>query len=273
MHGLAYAKVNLTLEITGKRPDGYHELISVMQTISLADDLSFEPAPVLSLECDVPELANEDNLVLKAARLLGQTGRFVLRKRMPFAAGLGGGSSDAALALRLVDEACHLHLPPERIVEAGAKLGSDVPFFLYGGTALVGGRGERVMPLPDLQARWLVLLNPGVPLSTAAVYGALDPAEYVASPRSQYWTGQDVPPLVNTLEAAALRLEPRIAAARARLVEAGLPAVLLSGSGPTMFGLAADHAEAERVAKATGGIAARFVGRTDALALDYSASA
>src|SRR5581483_1826770 len=110
MHGLAYAKVNLTLEVTGKRPDGYHELISVMQTISLADELSFEPGPSLSLECDVPELANDDNLVVKAARLLRQTGKFVLRKRIPFAAGLGGGSSDAALALRLMDEACHLHM-------------------------------------------------------------------------------------------------------------------------------------------------------------------
>lgn len=267
MRGLAFAKVNLTLEITGKRPDGFHELMSIMQTVSLADDLSFEPGRELSLECDVPELGGDDNLVLQAARLLGQTGRFVLAKRIPAAAGLGGGSSDAAVALRLVDAECHLHLPMEDLVAEAGKLGSDVPFFLYGGTALVGGRGERVMPLPDLPERWLVLLNPGVPLSTAAVYGELRPAEYAAEPRARYWTGQDVPPLVNTLEAPALRLEPRIEDCFARLRSAGLEQVLLSGSGPTVFGLAAGQKEAERAAAATGGIAARFAGRNEVLAL------
>src|ERR1051326_6495471 len=115
MHGLAYAKINLALEITGKRADGYHELMSVMQTISLADELTFEPAAELSLDCDAGELGGEDNLVLKAARLLGQQGRFTLHKHIPVAAGLGGGSSDGAVALRLIDAACHLHLPMEQI--------------------------------------------------------------------------------------------------------------------------------------------------------------
>ncbi|MFI5268953.1 MAG: 4-(cytidine 5'-diphospho)-2-C-methyl-D-erythritol kinase, partial [Chloroflexota bacterium] len=180
MHGLACAKINLTLEVTGKRPDGYHELISLMQTVSLADELSLEPAEDLSLDCDVPELAGDNNLVLRAARLLGRGGRFVLRKRIPAAGGLGGGSSDAAVALRLLDAAYHLRLSPEHLMEAATHLGSDVPFFLHAGTVLVKGRGELVQPLPDLRERWLVLLNPGVPLSTARVFQDLRPDEYAA---------------------------------------------------------------------------------------------
>jgi len=164
VRGLAYAKINLTLEVTGKRPDGYHELVSIMQTISVADELSLSRASDLTLDCDQPELAGEDNLVLRAARLLGAGGHFELRKRIPVAAGLGGGSSDAALALRLLDTVHHLHLTPEQLLDAAAKLGSDVPFFLHGGTALIEGRGERVRPLADLPQHWLVLVNPGKPL-------------------------------------------------------------------------------------------------------------
>jgi 4-diphosphocytidyl-2-C-methyl-D-erythritol kinase len=268
VRGHAYAKINLTLEVTGKRPDGYHELISIMQTISLADEISLEEADDLVLECDRQELATEDNLVLRAARLLGRGGHFTLLKRIPIAAGLGGGSSDGALALRLLDALHDIHLSPEKMVEAAVKLGSDVPFFLYGGTCVVGGRGERVVPMPDLPPRWLVLLHPGAPLSTASVFGELRPDEYVQMPKANHWGGQDVPPLANTLEAAAERLEPAIGECRQRLLAAGLSQVLLSGSGPTVFGLAADESQARRIAESTGGIAARFVGRTEALALE-----
>ncbi len=275
MRGLAYAKINLTLEVTGKRPDGYHELISLMQTVSLADELSLQPTEALTLECDVPELAGDDNLVLKAARLLGRGGRFVLRKHIPAAGGLGGGSSDAALALRLLDVTYELRLKPEQLLEAAAKLGSDVPFFLHAGTALVAGRGERVTPLPDLPPHWLVLLNPGLPLSTARVFQELRPEEYSPSPAAAgegrgegtWRSGNDVPSPVNTLEAPALRLEPAIGGCRARLRAAGASQVLLSGSGPTVFGLAAGESDARRIAEQTGGIAARFVAREQALAL------
>ena len=262
VHGLAYAKINLTLEVSGRRPDGYHELTSLMQTVSLADELALEPADDLTLSCDVPELACDDNLVLRAARTLGRGGRFTLRKHIPVAAGLGGGSSDAALALRLVDAAYGLRLPPEELLAAAASLGSDVPFFLHGGTALVQGRGERVQALPDLPTHWLALLNPGVPLSTAKVFAELRPDEYAAPGPPPL----GMPSLENTLEAPALRLEPAIAGCRRRLLEAGAEAVLLSGSGPTVFGLAFGEAEARRMAAQTGGIAARFVGRAEALA-------
>ena len=265
VQGLAYAKINLTLEVTGKRLDGFHELRSIMQTVSLADELTLEPDGEPSLECNVPELAGDGNLVLRAARLLGIGGRFVLRKRIPTAAGLAGGSSDAALALRLLDAVYRLGLPPERLLEAAAQLGSDVPYFLHGGTALVEGRGERVTPLPDLQECRLVLLNPGRPLSTAAVFRELLPREYAASRAGAAPAG--VPPLVNTLEAPALRLEPAIADCRRVLVEAGVAQVLLSGSGPTLFGLVDGREEAERVARQTGAVPARFVPRAEALAM------
>ncbi|HVA22760.1 MAG TPA: 4-(cytidine 5'-diphospho)-2-C-methyl-D-erythritol kinase [Chloroflexota bacterium] len=296
MRGLAYAKINLTLEVTGKRPDGYHELISIMQTVALADKLSLDPATELSLECDVPELAGDDNLVLRAARLLGRGGRFVLGKRIPVAGGLGGGSGDAALALRLLDAAYGLHLSPHQFLDAAAQLGSDVPFFIHGGTALVEGRGEQVTPLPDLPEHWLVLLNPGLPLSTARVYGELKPDEYTAASPSPAAAGEgrgegawrrgddrasrsgplppagersehDLPRLVNTLEAPALRLEPAIGECRERLLAAGSSQVLLSGSGPTVFGLAASEADAYRIAKQTDGIATCFARRKQAIQL------
>ncbi|MDE3074532.1 MAG: 4-(cytidine 5'-diphospho)-2-C-methyl-D-erythritol kinase [Chloroflexota bacterium] len=273
----AFAKVNLTLEITGRRPDGYHELVSIMQTIDLADELELLPEGQLSLECDRSELATSDNLVLRAARVLGQTGTFRLRKRIPAAAGLGGGSSDAAAALRLLDAVYRLGLSAQQLAGAAAEVGSDVTFFLTGGTALVEGRGERVTALLDLKARWVVLLNPGLPLSTAAVFGELAPAEYGTGGVSRGYvsylesvTPADLaaaPPLINNLEAAAERLAPAIVAARRRLREAGAEHILLSGSGPTLFGLAKDEDQARTLARKAGGLPARFVRREEALRL------
>ena len=270
MRGLAYAKINLTLAVTGRRADSYHELASVMQTVSLADTLSLLPAADLSLDCDRSDLGGDDNLVLRAGRLLGRGGQFTLRKRIPVAAGLGGGSSDGALALRLLDGVYGLGLSAGDLLAAAAELGSDVPFFLHGGTALVEGRGERVTPLPDRPRQWLVLLNPGVPLSTAAVFGELRVEEYATpSPAAggEGW-GEATTFLSNSLEAPARRLEPRIGECAARLGAAGLSRALLSGSGPTVFGLASGEGEARRVAGQTGGIAVRFVARDEALQLD-----
>lgn len=259
MRGRAYAKINLTLEVTGKRPDGYHELVSIMQTVSLFDELSLTPSDDLSLQCDVSELAGDDNLVLRAARVLGRGGHFELRKGIPIAGGMGGGSSDAALALRLLDAAYDLRLPAGELLAAAASLGSDVPFFLCGGTALVEGRGERVTPLSPLPLRWLVVLNPGVPLPTPAVFHELRPPEYATAPSREFRR------LVNTLEAPAERLEPAIGRCKQRLREAGAKEVLLSGSGPTVFALCSSEQEAEHVAAATRGRSARFVSRDEAI--------
>ncbi|MDP2675876.1 MAG: 4-(cytidine 5'-diphospho)-2-C-methyl-D-erythritol kinase, partial [Dehalococcoidia bacterium] len=159
------AKVNWTLEVLGRLPQAdYHEVCTVMQTIELCDALEFGPGEGVRLEVEGPHEASGDDLVLRAAALLGGGGgrgaRIRLTKRIPVAAGLGGGSSDAAATLRGLDELWGLGLGGEKLAEMAAGLGSDVPFFLAGGTALAEGRGERVTPLLDATQSWLVLLAP-----------------------------------------------------------------------------------------------------------------
>ena len=178
----AYAKLNLTLEVLGRRPDGYHEITSVLQTVSLADVLSFRPAPTLSLRCSDPTLVSEDNLALRAARLLGETtgctqgAEVTLEKHIPVASGLGGGSADAAAALWALDRLWDLRLPETQLSTLAARLGSDVPFFLQGGTALAQGRGERVTQLPPAPEAWFLVVRPPleIPTKTATLYGMLD---------------------------------------------------------------------------------------------------
>src|SRR5579872_277431 len=175
----AHAKVNLSLEILGCRGDGFHELISVMQTVTLADTLIFRTAREISLTCSDPVLEGRGNLVYRAATLLREHCRIAagcaihLEKRIPHAAGLGGGSSDAATTLLGLSTLWQLSLDCSALTDLAKELGSDVPFFLYGGTALVGGRGERVNRLSRDPELWYLLANPGVPVSTRAVFSAL----------------------------------------------------------------------------------------------------
>ena len=158
-----YAKINLTLEILGKRADGYHEVRTVMQTVGLADRLEVSAAADLSFTCSDPALATPDNLVYRAARLLqadyGARAGAALRleKRIPVAAGMGGGSSDAAATIVALNRLWNLQLSPTEQRRLAAALGSDVPFFLTGGTALATGRGERITPLPPLPQYWIAL--------------------------------------------------------------------------------------------------------------------
>jgi 4-diphosphocytidyl-2-C-methyl-D-erythritol kinase len=248
----AYAKVNLTLDVLGRRADGYHELASVMQTIALHDVLAFQeiPGEALQFACNIPELAGKENLVVRAAEgICARVGwrrglRIELYKQVPSPAGLGGGSSDAACVLRTLDCWWHLDLGHEELTELAAALGSDVPFFLAGGTALVEGRGERVTPLPDLPGWWVILVKPDLVVPTPYVFRRMDPslysdgratAEVVSHIRSQM-----NPPLSllrNALAAPAEALFPEIADWMALIRAAGAPSVHLSGSGPTLFAL------------------------------------
>jgi len=246
----AFAKVNLALEVLGRRPDGYHEIVSVMQTVDLHDTVAVAPAAALTFTCSDPALAGPDNLALRAAVALRQSaapGRGAaidLDKRVPVAAGLGGGSSDAAATLLALDRLWELHLSAPRLNELAATLGADVPFFLHGGTALVGGRGERIEPLPAAPERWLVLVRPpdSVPGKTALLYGRLTPADYgdgsatraaAEALRRGEFPADEV--LVNTFARVADGAFPGLAAARADLeAAAGRPAHL-SGAGPTLF--------------------------------------
>src|SRR5216683_776287 len=181
------AKVNLALEVLGRRPDGYHELSTVLQAVDLFDRLTVETAEAITLETSDPALPTDDgNLVIRAARLLRKTAgveagaRIVLDKRIPVAAGLGGGSSDAAATLWGLNHLWGLRWRRERLIALATGLGMDVPFFLGPGRALGTGRGEVLKALPTAGGYAMVLVNPGVPLSTQAVYGRV-PAGWRAS--------------------------------------------------------------------------------------------
>jgi 4-diphosphocytidyl-2-C-methyl-D-erythritol kinase len=242
----APAKVNLTLEVVGRRLDGYHDICSVVQAISLADTLTLEPASTLTLRCSRPDLEGPHNLVWRAAELLrheagsGEGAAILLDKRIPVAAGLGGGSSDSAAALLGLNELWNLRLPPERLSLLGAALGSDIPFFLGGSpAALAEGRGERLTPLPSLPETWLALLKPPVGLSAGAVYAAFPRERWSDGARTTNWlteAGQGrLPPPFNDLEEVALQVAPEAEQARRALLAAGAPASIMSGSGSAYF--------------------------------------
>jgi 4-diphosphocytidyl-2-C-methyl-D-erythritol kinase len=161
---MAPAKINLVLEVLGERDDGYHEIRSLVQTINLCDVLSFEPADEIAFECTEASLQTSDNLVVRAAELLREISgyqkgvKIKLEKRIPWGAGLGGGSSDAATTLSALNRLWELKLKASELIELATRLGSDVPFFIHGGTALIEGRGERVAPLAASMPGWFVLL-------------------------------------------------------------------------------------------------------------------
>lgn len=249
----AYAKINLTLDVLGRRADGYHELATVMQTVDLYDTLCLTPIPDRRVEVisTVPALDSNDNLAARAARLLIKysgvsTGVSIeLHKRIPIAAGLGGGSSDAVAVLLALRQWWHLPISMEEMHTLAASIGSDVPFFLDGGLALCEGRGELVTPLPPrcpAFMRWLLVLKPPIGLSTAAVFRQLTASDYTDGRYSRAFstavqTGEDprAEDLHNSLERGVLERYPEVAQAKADMVQAGAPLVQLSGSGPTLF--------------------------------------
>jgi len=259
----APAKINLALEVVRRRPDGYHDLVTVFQTVDLADELTFEPADALTLVCDDPELSTEDNLVLRAARRLApdRAARITLTKRIPVAAGLGGGSADAAAGLRGLRRLWGLHTTEGELLEHAAALGADVPFLLRGGTALAEGVGERIEALPALQEGWAVLHTPeaGPADKTARAFKALRPEHLtngsftrLLAKRIHAQVSLPLAEAPNTFEAVADDLFPCLAGARARFAAAGAPWCRLTGAGPTLFTLVADEARARAITEALG---------------------
>ena len=256
----AFAKVNRSLLVLGKRPDGFHELDTVFQAVSLADRLSFEESSALTLAVDDPSVpAGAENLVLRAARALAETAgvkaraAIALEKRIPAGGGLGGGSADAAVTLLGLSALWELELPLDRLEEVGAALGSDVPFFLFGGTARGLGRGERVEPLPDIPPRGVVLVMPPFPVSTPLVFGRLGAPEWDGSAPGGEEGGV---PDRNDLEPAAEALFPALRAVRESLAAAGAERARLSGSGSTVFGLFPDLGAASEAARGLSGLPA-----------------
>ncbi|HET7343867.1 MAG TPA: 4-(cytidine 5'-diphospho)-2-C-methyl-D-erythritol kinase [Methylomirabilota bacterium] len=257
----AAAKVNLALEVLGRRADGYHEIATVMQTVDLSDRLVLEEADGLELRTTAPDIpTDERNLAYRAAAALREAGgieagaRLTLDKRIPAAAGLGGGSSDAAAALLGLNRLWGLRWPAERLDELAVGLGMDVPFFLRGGAALATGRGERLAPLAGASLA-LVLVNPRFGVSTAEMYGRLTSAMYTDGARARAVAGalngrgmsRLASSLYNGMEAAARAAYPEIGQMQAALMAAGALAAMMSGSGPTVFGVARSREQARQI--------------------------
>lgn len=248
---LAPAKINLVLEVLGRRRDGYHEIRSLIQTINLCDELTFEPANKISLECNEPSLQGTDNLVMKAALLVKDvTGffegaRIKLEKHIPWGVGLGGGSSDAAVTLLALNQLWGLRLTMVKLVKLAVQLGSDVPFFLYQGIAVVSGRGEKVRPMINLAPLWFVILVPPLPRilqKTKRLYSSLAPeyftvGEFTRKAVKLYSRGKGLTPslLFNAFEGVAFDVFPGLWEYRERFIEAGATNVCLAGSGPALF--------------------------------------
>ncbi len=258
---LALAKLNLTLEVLAKRRDGFHEIRSVIQTINLCDSLSFQPGENIEFKSDSPGWTAEESLVSRAASLLQEAtacskgATIEVSKRIPLLSGLGGDSSDAAATLRGLNQLWGLGLSQGELVELAWQLGSDVGFFLYGGTALVEGRGEIVTPLPPLPHMWVVLAMPPIPRlpgKTKQLYDSLKASHYTDGQIThrlveQLRGGKEFTPslLFNTFENVAFTRFSEIGVFRSHMVEVGASDVHLAGSGPALFTLVKDKAKAE----------------------------
>ncbi len=259
----APAKINLSLDVLHKRPDGYHEVKMVMTTIDLADrieliPLSSDTIKIISHNRFVPD--DHRNLAYQAAKLLKET--FGIRegvaisitKTIPVAAGLAGGSSDAAATLRGLNKLWKLGLTLDQLAELGAKIGSDVSFCVYGGTAIATGRGEKIEHIPAPPPCWVILAKPTIGVSTAEVYRNLnlntithpDVDGMVQAIKSQNY--ERICSLVgNVLEDVTLRKYPEVANIKEQMKRFGADAVLMSGSGPTVFGLVQYDSRLQRI--------------------------
>ncbi|MBN2398169.1 MAG: 4-(cytidine 5'-diphospho)-2-C-methyl-D-erythritol kinase [Deltaproteobacteria bacterium] len=252
------AKVNLFLRVLRKRADGYHDILSLMQRISLCDEMSFDlRGEGIVLRCPGSTLPEDrGNIVYRAAEEAlahapGHTGvEITIHKKIPVAAGLGGGSSNAATTLVALNEMMGTPCSTEELMRMGARLGADVPFFIFGRTALASGIGDRLKPVEGIPRIWFVLVNPGFEVSTGEIYENLrlgltkEPIKY-RMPR--FITMSHVAEgLYNDLEKVSLRLYPVLSEIKERLMANGASASLMSGSGPTVFGIFESEGAARR---------------------------
>ena len=264
----AFAKINLRLEILGKRPDGYHELRTIFQTVSLHDELKLRrnKRSEISLRVDGnPSLSNEPvekNLVYRAVQAVQQELKdsggieIELKKKIPAGRGLGGGSSDAAAAMMGYLQLTRKKLATERLMEIGASLGADVPFFLQGGRALGIGRGDEIYPLPDIATRSVLIVSPGdIHVPTPDAYRWLNAPELTKSAENHKlwkfcalsWSVQGTG-LLNDFEGAVFQHYPRLSEIKRDLLQKGATEALLAGSGSAVIGVFPSPAKARRAA-------------------------
>jgi len=259
----APAKINLTLDVLYKRPDNYHEVEMIMTTVDLADRIGLEPRKdslikIMSADRYVPD--DERNFAYQAAKLLKDLYKIEqgvtihIEKEIPIAAGLAGGSSDAAATLRGLNELWDLGLTVDELAKLGAKIGSDVSFCVYGGTALATGRGTEIQEISSPPACFVVLAKPKIGVSTAEIYGNLKISE-VQHPNTkqmiQAIENQDYDMICqsvgNVLESVTFKLYPEVVTIKEQMQRFGADAVLMSGSGPTVFGLVDSESRAQRI--------------------------
>ncbi|WP_420167081.1 4-(cytidine 5'-diphospho)-2-C-methyl-D-erythritol kinase [Bacillus coahuilensis] len=259
----APAKINLSLDVLHKRPDGFHEVEMVMTTIDLADRIDLQELPqdeirILSHNRFVPD--DGRNLAYQAAKLLKEQYQIKqgvsisIDKVIPVAAGLAGGSSDAAATLRGLNQLWNLGISQNELAELGSKIGSDVSFCVHGGTALATGRGEKIQELPAPPNCWVILAKPTIGVSTADVYKNLK-LDSVSHPHTkgmiQALTLSDYDmmcdQLGNVLESVTLTMHPEVAQIKEQMLRFGADAVLMSGSGPTVFGIVEYESKVQRV--------------------------
>ncbi len=260
----APAKINLLLDVLSKRNDGYHEVEMIMTMVDLADRLEMEPLArdtiIISSQAGYIPL-DEKNLAFQAARLMKERygvkqGVYIhLDKKIPVAAGLAGGSSDAAATLRGLNRLWKLNLPEEELCTLGAELGSDVPFCVTGGTAIARGRGEKLEPISYPPQCWVVLAKPPINVSTADIYGKFRVADIKEHPsilRMNQMLEQGsfhgmCNELGNVLEQVTLSMYPEVRQLKESMIRLGADGVLMSGSGPTVFGLVSKEAKLPRI--------------------------
>ncbi|WP_093796199.1 4-(cytidine 5'-diphospho)-2-C-methyl-D-erythritol kinase [Sporomusa acidovorans] len=260
----AYAKINLALDVLYKRADGYHEVTMVMQAVRLADTITLVDQPHdIELSVSIPGLpADSGNLAYRAAALLksyaaSQQGAHIrLDKRIPLAAGLAGGSADAAAVLKGLNTLWGLNLGLDKLSKLAAQLGSDVPFCLFNGTMQATGRGELLEPLPPLKPCYVVLAKPAIAVSTSWVYQNFNPGKVTVRPDiramrtclAQGNLAGVAQNLVNVLESVTIPAYPEIAKIKESMLTYGAMAALMSGSGPTVFGLTSCQEQAQDIA-------------------------
>jgi 4-diphosphocytidyl-2-C-methyl-D-erythritol kinase len=259
----APAKLNLGLEVIGRRDDGFHEIATIFMAIDLYDRVTLSAADELELTCDDDSLAGTDNLALRALELLREEksypggARIHLNKRIPAAAGLGGASSDAAAALLGGRELWQEDLSDAELHDLAARLGSDVPFFLRGGCAIGRGRGDRLQSLPLPADLWFVVVVPDVqiPAKTASLYARLSPEDFsdgfrIADQAARVESGQAPDPtlLGNAFARPLYAIAPDLVTLPAIMRDAGAESVAISGAGPTHYSVLTDGARAEQIA-------------------------
>jgi 4-diphosphocytidyl-2-C-methyl-D-erythritol kinase len=269
LHLNAYAKINLTLDVLGDRPDGYHDIETILHTVELHDSITLrENGEGISVLCASPDVpADTQNIVHRAAALLKETFRVPrgveveLTKCIPIASGLGGGSSDAAVTLLGLAQMWKLRLGERQLMELAGQIGSDVPFFLAGGAALAVGRGERIRALRPLPTTWVVLARPPLQVSTEWAYGVLDHGTQRRKPDTsgvlRALDAEDPAEvgrlLCNVFEDVVETHHPAVRTLHERMTARHPLGVSMSGTGPVLFALAAKESEARTLGDALAG--------------------